>query len=84
MPERVIFFFKAIFKQILVISFRLADHQLFFIGEGALDKIKLFSDREETYVFNIGIIYHKDHSRQDFLNDNGGLKLGRSLDLKAF
>lgn len=61
----------AIFKQSLVISFRITHHPLFFLG-GGLDKIKMFcfSDRKETYAFNIGVIFHKDHPRHGFLNDN--------------
>lgn len=33
MPERVIFLV-AIFKQVLAISFRIADHQLWGVGDG--------------------------------------------------
>lgn len=65
----------AIFKQSLVISFRITHHRLFFFFRGGvvvLDKMKMFyfSDRKETYVFNIGVIFHKDHPRHGFLNHN--------------
>lgn len=56
----------AIFKQSLVISFRITHPQLFFFfGGWVLDKMKMFcfSDRKETYVFNIGVIFHKDHPK---------------------
>lgn len=52
----------AIFKQSLVISFRITHHPLFFWGGGRIRlRCSVSQTGKETYECNIGVIFHKDH-----------------------